>query len=147
MKGKLCIGSLILFITCLLSLSLFSDVNALSLTDYGVDFGYKPALSGSFTWSGVKNIPGQHQPVGPESYVNPIHLGQHVKFFYQPITIDGNHASIHFETNVVWHKLTNFNSEYIGWFNLSRQELTFCYVGNTQVNIENQSLSYAQTSC
>lgn len=122
------------------------NTSALTLNSSGVDIKYNTTSQGSFDWSGLKTIPGQGQPVGENSYISPIHLGQYIKFFYNPITVGGNYASIHFETNVVWRKNIIFDDRYITWSNLSDQHIQFCYVGSTQVNIENQSLSYAQTS-
>ena len=145
MKGIKCIKYLILSITCLLSLKLcLNDASALSLTAKDVVFNYNTTANGAFDWSGYKTIPGQGQPVGSESYITPVKSLRYMQFSYQPIAIDGNHAALHFEANVVYIK--NSLQATMIWQYLSSQQITSCFSNSTYLNIENQALSYAQTS-
>lgn len=120
------------------------NTGALSLTPKDVVFNYNTTANGAFDWSGYKTIPGQGQPVGSESYITPVKSLRYMQFSYQPISIDGNHAALHFEANVVYIK--NSLQATMIWQYLSSQQITSCFSNSTYLNIENQALSFAQTS-
>ena len=143
-KGKICFGLLLLFfITFGFSLSVYSDTSALSLNTTHALFNYVPSYGQDYRWTGSKSL-AYEGICGSECYVNPIFSARYLSLNYQSISYEGNHASIHFETNLVYIIGNLGIASNPRWYP-ENINVASVYAGSTRLNIESQAISFATT--
>lgn len=143
MKGvKKCIGLAILFIICLLSLKTSSNASAATINTNSVNYNYQSTPSSDYIWSSAKSLANSDGLCGSDCYLKPIWHARYLQFNFANTAFQGNHGTLHFEANVVYDDTSQLSPS---WINLDRMSITSCLVGSTPLNIESQTLSYAQT--
>ena len=142
-KGVTCFGGLLVFFIIFgLSLLIYSeDASCASLGTQSVQFDRRDVPAEWYYWSSSKTIPGAGNAVGDSSYISNVMNVRRVRLNYSNFVANGNHLTLHFETNIV-----KYNGGYSGsnpqWVNLDHFDITAVSTGT----IESSSISYATTS-